>query len=435
MKPDVERGAWIIAAYKVIADYNSDDPAFDAFEALIKAARAGELFSAIRSLGTVPADKFEKFRKLSRLKPAPAREILREGEKLGAVEITWSKDSTRVADSVRFKNGTKEGVLEAVGQLFPRLQPSATELAVLDLLSGTLLLPRAVDDLKSELTAKGYKEDQFDVAASFVTELGLLGKTVETDSGSVLFFNPHAFESNATDAFKVLNALQPAERQAAVDALAFIKDNPGVPLPKGTDKKVVQTLIKVGIVDYSKITTMTTSAAAYFTTAPHIWNVFDGTAGSPVSADLIDDAKLFLNSLRYGQFFSTPDRGKIIEPWWIVNALVRDGAIAVEKPVRAIGQDYPLALSRGIINVVESPRHPGRFSMELVKTDVAEAVRDVLRQDRFLPKEKEISAQELERAGHFVSPSAVRADLKLDKVLRKHYDEIVFGLRTLRRKQ
>ncbi|MGA7460721.1 MAG: hypothetical protein WBW69_10870 [Candidatus Korobacteraceae bacterium] len=51
MKPDVERGAWIIAAYKVIGDYNPDDPAFDAFEALIKAARAGELFSAIRSLG------------------------------------------------------------------------------------------------------------------------------------------------------------------------------------------------------------------------------------------------------------------------------------------------------------------------------------------------------------------------------------------------
>jgi len=435
MKPDLERGAWIIAAYKVIADYNSDDPAFDSFEALIKAARAGELFSAIRSLGNVHADKFEKFRKLSRLKPAAARGILREAEKLGAIEITWSKDSTRVADSVRFKDGTKEGVLQTVGQLFPLLQPSSTELVVLELLSGTLLLPRSIEDLKSELTAKGYKEKTFDVAASFATDLGLLGKTVETESGSVLLFNPHAFESNATDAFKVLNALQATERQAALDALAFIRDNPGVPLPKGTDKKVVQTLIKVGIVDYSKITTMTASSGAYFTTVPYIWDVFDSTAGTPVSADLVDDAKLFLNSLRYGQFFSTHDRGKIIEPWWIVNALVRDGAIAVERPVRAIGQDYPLALSRGIINVVESPRHPGRFSMELIKTDVAKAVREVLQQDRFLPKEKEISAEELERAGHFISPSAVRADLKLDKVLRKHHDEIVFGLRTLRRKQ
>jgi hypothetical protein len=435
MKPDVERGAWIIAAYKVIADCNSDDPAFDSFEALIKAARAGELFSAIRSLGTVSSDKFEKFRKLARLKPTPAREILIEAEKLGAIDIAWSKDSARVADSVRFREGSKERVLETVGQLFPLLRPSSVELAVLELLSRTLVLPHAIGELKSELTAKGYDEGTVDVAISFVTEVGLLGQTVETESGSVLLFNPHTFESNAKDAFKVLNALPPTERQAALDALAFIKDNPGVPLPAGTDKKVVQTLIKVGIVDYSKITTMTTSGAAYFTTAPYIWDVFDSTAGTPVSADLIDDAKLFLNSLRYGQFFSTPDRGKIIDPWWIVNALVRDGAIAVQKPVRAIGQDYPLALSRGIINVVESPRHAGRFSMELVKTDVAEAVRDVLQQNRFLPKEKEISAQELERAGHFISPSAVRADLKLDKVLRKHYDELVFGLRTLRRKR
>ena len=306
---------------------------------------------------------------------------------------------------------------------------------MLDLLSGTLLFPRALEELKSELTAKGYKEETFDVAVSFGTDLGLLSKTVETHSGSVLLFNPHAFEGNAADAFKVLNALQPNERQAAVDALAFIKDNPGVPLPAGTDKKVVQTLIKVGIVDLFEDHDGCNFPGRVFRRGSVYWDVFDSTAGAPVSADLIDDAKLFLNSLRYGQFFSTPDRGKIIDPWWIVNALVRDGAIAVQKPVRAIGQDYPLALSRGIINVVESPRHPGRFSMEVVKADVAEAVRDVLQQNRFLPKETEISAQELERAGHFISPSAVRADLKLDKVLRRHHDEIVFGLRTLRRKQ
>jgi hypothetical protein len=48
--------------------------------------------------------------------------------------------------------------------------------------------------------------------------------------------------------------------------------------------------------------------------------------------------------------------------------------------------------------------------MELVKTDVAEAVREVLVQNRFLPKEREISQQELERAGQFISPGTLVQD-------------------------
>jgi hypothetical protein len=435
MKPDVERGAWIIAVYKVIANYNSDDPAFDAFEALIKAARAGELFSAIRSLGTVPGDKFEKFRKICRLKPAPAREVLQHAERLNLIEISWSKEPTKVADSIAFKENTKEAVLSAVGQLFPLIGPSDSELAALDILSATLLFPRRMEDLRSEVAAGGHSDVVTDAALGLLVDLGLLNKTVEREGGSALLFNPHAFESNAEDAYKALDALNHIERQAAMDAIAYIMNNPGVPLPPSIDKKIVATLVKVGIIDYSKITTTAQGPAAYFTTAPYIWDVFDRASGASISSDLIDDAKLFLNSLRFGQFFSTSDRGRIIDPWWIVNALVRDGAIAVQKPVQAIGQDYPLALSRGIINVVESPRYPGRFSMELVKTDVAEAVREVLVQNRFLPKEREISQEELERAGQFISPGAVRADLKLNKMMREHHDELVFGLRTLRRKQ
>jgi DNA-binding transcriptional ArsR family regulator len=435
MKPDVERGAWVIAVYKVIADYNSDDPAFDAFEALIKAARVGELFSAIRSSGTVPGDKFEKFRKICRLKPAPAREVLQHAERLNLIEISWSNEPSKVADSVRFKEDTKEAVLSAVGRLFPLIGPSDTELAALDILSATLLFPRRVEDLKSEIATHGHPDEAASAALRLLEELGLLNRTIEREGGSALLFNPHAFESNAEDAFRALNALNPSERQSAMDAVSFIRENPGVPLSPTIDKKIVSTLVKVGIIDYSKITTSAHGRAAYFTTAPYIWDVFDRASGASVSSDMIDDSKLFLNSLRFGQFFSTPDRGKVIDPWWIVNALVRDGAIAVQKPVQAIGQDYPLALSRGIINVVESPRHPGRFSMELVKTDVAVAVREVLAQNRFLPKEREISQEELERAGQFISPGAVRADLKLNRVLREHHDEIVFGLRTLRRKR
>ena len=434
MTPEVELGAWVIATHKVISKYPTDHPAFDAFDALLKAGKAGDLFSATRALGVIDGEKFEKHRKLARLKPAVARETLGHAERLGAIEISWSHDASLVADRFEFKKNSKKAVLEAVGKLFPLLQPTAVERATVELLSATLQLPKTIESLINELAAKSFKERDIRQAIRLATEIGLTGETQETESGSTLLFNPHSFEGNAKDAYTVLKNLNPTERQKALDIHQFIQQNPGVPLPVGVDAKILNLLVKVGIVDYSKITTSAGNQGAFFATAPHIWDVFDKTAGTQLSVDLIDDAKLLLNSFRYGQYFSTPGRGQIINPRWIVNKLVEEGEIATQKPATAIGEDYPLALSRGIVNIVESPRYPGRYSMELLKTDVAVAVQEVLSHQTILPAGGAPSQEELERAGQFISPSAVRADVQLSDALKKHHDELVHGLRSTRRK-
>ena len=169
--------------------------------------------------------------------------------------------------------------------------------------------------------------------------------------------------------------------------------------------------------------------------APHIWGVFDKSAGTDLSQDLVDDSKLLLNSFRYGEYYSSPGRGQIKNPVWIVNALLRDGAIGVQRPATAIGEDYPLALSRGIVNVVESRLHPGRYSMELLKTDVASAVIEVLQQKTLLPKEITPSNEEIARAGQFMSPGAVRVEQEIPEELKKYHEEMIFALRTSRRKR
>src|SRR5260370_19588902 len=215
---------------------------------------------------------------------------------------------------------------------------------------------------------------------------GLVSVTDGTLAGSPLVFNPYVFEGDAVDAFKALEARSATERQQAQDIANRVYTCPGVPLPKGTDPKMVKVLIKVGVIDYSKITTTNSSKGAYFPTAPNAWGVLAKTSGSgpELSQDLVDDAKLFVNSLRYGEYYSTSDRGKIISASWIVNALLRDGAIGTLRPATAIGEDYPLAWSRGIINVVESRVYPGRYSMELLKRDVVSAVKDVISTKKIL---------------------------------------------------
>src|SRR5260370_7173837 len=97
---------------------------------------------------------------------------------------------------------------------------------------------------------------------------GLVSVTDGTLAGSPLVFNPYVFEGDAVDAFKTLEALNPTERQQAQDIANHVYTSPGVPLPKGTDPKMVKVLIKVGVIDYSKITTTNSTQDASFPTPP-----------------------------------------------------------------------------------------------------------------------------------------------------------------------
>jgi hypothetical protein len=45
-----DTGAWLVAVYKVLSQYNTDEPALDPLEAIIKSGRAAELFSAVAQL-------------------------------------------------------------------------------------------------------------------------------------------------------------------------------------------------------------------------------------------------------------------------------------------------------------------------------------------------------------------------------------------------
>jgi hypothetical protein len=71
--------------------------------------------------------------------------------------------------------------------------------------------------------------------------------------------------------------------------------------------------------------------------------------------------------------------------------------------------------------------------MELLKRDVAEAVSEVMQQRAFLPSGHVPSEEEVAKAGHFTSPGAVRVEKKLPDKLQGYHDELVMGLRTMRK--
>ena len=435
MKDKISNGAWIIAANKVLSQFNLEQPVFDPFEATITAGRAGELFSAIRSLGYVSSAKIDAYRKIYKLKPSVAKSVFELAEKIGTIEVTWkNSDGLKEIDGTKFLNDSKDEVYKLTSDLFNALHPTKIEKAILAILSFTVFAPRTETEVKDKLIKMGLPETEAGKAIKLSTSLQLVSKTDETEKGSSIFFNPHSFANNTEDAFAAINRLDSIKRQKAIEVLEFVKCNPGVPLDKTYDADILTLLIKVGLIDYSKITTLRGSTNRFFPTAPQLWGVFSRYSGCDLSEDLIDDSKLLLNSFRYGQYFSSSNVGKIKDPSWIVNALLRDGAIGTVTPATAIGTDYPLALSRGIVNIVESRIHPGRYSMELMKVDVAEAVRDVLDKNAILPTHESPSSKDLERAGQFfVSPDAVRVETGLPDELKACQEEIIFSLRTMRK--
>jgi hypothetical protein len=298
MKSHIQQGAWVIATNKVLSNYNLDQPVFDPFEATITAGRSGELFSAIRSLGTVERQKFDAYRKLYKLRPTVTVKILKIAEELERVDITWNtvSDSNQV-DAVKFLKDSKDEVYRLTSEIFTKLHPSKIETAILDILSNTLLVPQTVHEIKNKLFNTGLSENEADDTIKLATSLKLLSQTNETEKGQKILFNPHAFEGNATDAFDAINGLDAEKKQKAIDILEFVKSNPGIPLKRSFDAEIVKLLIKIGLIDYSKITTLKSNTNMYFPTAPHIWGVFAKSSGYKLSDDLIDDSKLLLNSL------------------------------------------------------------------------------------------------------------------------------------------
>ena len=98
MKVTTEEGAWVVAIHKVISRWNLDDASFDPLEAIITAGRAADLFSATRSLGAIKSDVFEKYRKLSLLKPSQAKTVLKVAEAAGHVEVQWNGAKTALQE-------------------------------------------------------------------------------------------------------------------------------------------------------------------------------------------------------------------------------------------------------------------------------------------------------------------------------------------------
>jgi hypothetical protein len=428
----VKCGAWIVASYKAFSCFDLEDPAFDPYEATILAGKAAGLLSSIRSLGQIDSRQIDVYRKLAHIKPRDLTSVIEELERSEGVVVAWEEaDSGKQVKHIQSRCSTKAEVFEITAEFFHHSLPSSRALASIEVLDSTLHMPVRESDVLFKLHASKFDDATARCAIADLVSFRLINRTREKDSGESLIYSPYAFSQNATDAYKVLKSLPAAARSQAMAILEHVQRKPGVPFPDSLDHSIIALLAKAGIIDVSGVQVKGGDAKREFPTAPHVWGALSKALGGPqLSADLIDDSKLLLNSLRYGEFYSSSSRGRIIDPSVLVNALIQRGQVG---PATAIGEDYPLPLARGIVSIAESRLYPGRYFMELRKQDIAEAVRDILDQNIILPAGDVNTTEALEKPGAFRSPEEVRLRKHLPRELEIIRDSLAFDLRTLRK--
>jgi hypothetical protein len=426
-------GAWLVATYKGFAEYDLYQPVFDEYEATILSARAGQLLSSIRRLGQIDAKELEIRRKLARLKPSETLPLVKKLASLNIIDLEWQSPEQQHVAHLQTLGESAQWVFQAAGELFYASDPTEQEQASLLALDLTAIAPLKASTLYDRLQKAGFSDLSARGAVDHLSEVRLLNQTRETERGEPIISNPYAFRSLGPDSGSILSKLNEIDAEKAITLLEQIKNSPGVPLPADTDQNVLQVLIEVGLVDYSGIRVRGSSKIREFPTIPHLWGVFDTVLGNAgLDDDLIDDAKLFLNSIRYGEFYATRSYGRIFDPAVLVDRLVRRGEVG---PATNIGSDYPLPLSRGIVSIVESRIRPGRFHMQLRKEDVGKSVLNILQQGTILESSGDVPEGLIGPTGQYQSPETVRVSRKLPSKLQRATDELAFELRSYRKRQ
>ncbi len=159
-----------------------------------------------------------------------------------------------------------------------------------------------------------------------------------------------------------------------------------------------------------------------FVTRPAAFHKFN----DPMADDAFDLAKALVAALSYGMSQSTAGRGRIQD----IGALLRRLTLGDEiGPATAIGEDYRVLETKGVIQVTKGERYG--YRMRLLKRDIGEMALQVLTRgeaastnaiDRPLPG----------RMTDYTGPEKTRADLRQKQVpaSKRMTEDVLQALRT-----
>lgn len=409
----VKAGYWSIATQKHLKQFQVDSAGLSNFGTINIAGKAGRFLGVIRGNGVI-----ENMNKLVQMSNTVGINNRFELEMIilpylaaaSDQQIELIKDTTGRITGVAEYVFTNSKVLEISGQLFENLSPSELELVTVETMDETKKIPYLQSELTQLLVEQGYSEQDVLLAYALQKQFKLIQMFERSRSEERIISNEYVWGENSQKMAHAVSRLEIGGRQTLKEIIELIQRTQGYPLerlPVHTNE-VLNLAKKIGMINPTTIV----SSRGFQKDFGFSSNLI---GASLYNDDILDDVKLLLASIRFGENY-TPHT-TINDPERFLNKLINSGDIG---PHDANATDYTLLEKKGIVKVVTKTKYnsyTGRSRtgscLELIRKDVAEEALKIIKSpDYNFQADSDITDfSSMIETGSFVTPEESRIRL------------------------
>ena len=396
----------IISVAKSLKSYQLADHKIAAFlYATVDAGQLGLFMSAIKSERSASLKRLELIAAQEGISPPRLiGEILPWLENAGLCQLTRDHEG-HIVDCTSLLLAYSD-LLNAVHEYYEMRTPTDEDRACLNILVLASWLPRTESALR-HMTALQFTDN----IATTALQLAKSYNIVASSGGSTdpLLYAPRVWANLHRRAPSALAALDPTQREVLTYLINTVRENQGYPesllrieaTQHGTHH-LVDLAIGIALMNRTELRLANGTTRSFLMT-PHFYYDLRDEFGE----DMCDRVKIFLDSIRNGQYFGSRSTGKILDPERLLRALIDRGSIG---PATAIGQDYIVAEKAGIIRVTKS-NYGSQAYMEIKQYDTVSKVLEIVATGNVEPVSSPLAASHISDGTLFTSIEQGRAEL------------------------
>lgn len=371
-----ELGYWICAGFQHLRSFSFQSENIDEFEVTLLAGEVGVLLNALRGRGRVTDQEVGRIAKAQKLPPRRVKENL--------IPTLQKLNSDRVSITATGKRGyvleenldSSEHLYDVVGHVWEMLDPSLIERGAIYVMKHTFMMPRTHTEEIELLNKDGLTDENAESTLGITTSFNLVQSFLGKGMDESVLFNPYIWRANRDKIAQAIVRLPSAEKNIVNRSLETVAKWQAYPLAGlQVDKGLLSTSHAIGLLDLVEVNTGSGDRQEFVFT-PHLTTHPDVTR---LADDLLNDVRAVLACISYGEHYSRisrlggQQRDKTINT---LRKLLREGEAG---DATAIGVDYQLLETRGIITAKPTPTWPGgRFKMELLRREPVEIALKVI---------------------------------------------------------
>lgn len=281
----------------------------------------------------------------------------------GADVVDYSYDNNDLAHIEEFV-GVAAPFLDQVVAVFNELPPSPLEWAVLNSVELATWTPLTRQDHLHQLTLRGVNDPDAEAATNLCLASQVNARVTSSELADDVVYSPYSWGSGVVDIAQFLHRLPSAERDVLVGICGEAMAKPGLAISQlPADSRILDGAQKVGLIQTATVKSTASNVSSQTYAFSPLLEVDDDLRKT---TEVLHERKLFVAHIMFGHEKALSERGRIMSPVVLVNALLRRGSVG---PASNIGTDYHMLEAAGIVRVDHDRSRP---YLHLVKREIVE---------------------------------------------------------------